>query len=187
MKKGIRELTVTGSGCWGGGLGVSRGGEHGDDDSHHHKDNRRGSGDRRHFLGVARSPPRGNVGGRDTDQNDGLLPVGAPSLSLDLRGIRTRRRERARWRLAFGSGDAGGRAPEGFIHSLVISWWKLKTKRNASMQGSSTRAGRTASLVPRTGTRTLGFRAVKVRWTCEPFPFGLGPCLVPKSEKFSVL
>lgn len=65
------ELTVTGSRCWGGGQGVSRGGERGDDG--HHKDCR-GSGDRRHFLQVVLSSRERGQRHRSKRQ----APLGAP-------------------------------------------------------------------------------------------------------------
>ena len=159
-KKRIWELTITDGRCWGGGLGVSRGGEHGDDDSHH-KDCR-GSGDRRHFLPVVLLAGTGAVTPIKTTGSSGC-----PSLSL----WGDQDEERAQRRLAFGSGDAGGRAPEGFIQPYFV----VETRRNASMQ-ESTRDGRTASLVPRTLAR-LDSERFKVRsfFTCvttdEASPF----------------
>jgi hypothetical protein len=107
-------MTVTGSRCWGGGQGVSRGGERGDDG--HHKDCR-GSGDRRHFLQVVLSSRE--RGQRDTDQNDRLLWVPLP---LALGG--QDEKERAQRRLAFGSvrrctGERGN-AQERFIQPYFV-------------------------------------------------------------------
>lgn len=127
------ELTVTGSRCWGGGQGVSRGGERGDDG--HHKDGR-GSGDRRHFLQVVLSSRE--RGQRDTDQNDRLLWVPLP---LALGGQDEKERERSGvWRLV-PSGDAQERegTPRKDLYSL-ISWWNW-WNRTEHMQGR-TRSGR---------------------------------------------